>query len=123
MRPLFDLSSGQQVYFPFDPRLEWPGEGPLFKSDSNKCQGLKMRPQFESLKAIIEVSPGALGQETISGRSIFHLTKDWNGLHAERHYLSLHAFASFTLPILTDKNLNITLLPRKSKKRCKRETS
>ena len=27
----------EQVYLPSDPRLEWPGEGPLFELDLNKC--------------------------------------------------------------------------------------
>ena len=31
-----------------DTRLEWPEEGPLFKSDSNKRQGAKPGPLFES---------------------------------------------------------------------------
>ena len=48
--------------------------------------------------------------------------QDWNGLQ-RGHYSSLHAFISFKLPTLTDKNLNITLLPRKSEKTSKRETS
>ena len=32
---------------PSDPRLELPGEGSLFKSNSNKCWGPKVQPQFE----------------------------------------------------------------------------
>ena len=32
----------EQVYLPSDPRLEWPGEGPLFELNSNKCQGQNM---------------------------------------------------------------------------------
>ena len=31
----------EQMYTSFDTRLEWPGEGPLFESDSNKRQGPK----------------------------------------------------------------------------------
>ena len=27
----------EQVYLPSDPRLEWPGEGPLFQFNLNKC--------------------------------------------------------------------------------------
>ena len=27
----------EQVYLPSDSRLEWPGEGPLFELDLNKC--------------------------------------------------------------------------------------
>ena len=30
-------SRPEQVYLPSDPRLEWPGEGPLFKFNLNKC--------------------------------------------------------------------------------------
>ena len=29
----------EQMYTSSDTRLEWPGEGPLFKWDSNKCWG------------------------------------------------------------------------------------
>ena len=38
----------EQMYTSSDTRLEWPGEGPLFESDSNKCQVAKMEPLFES---------------------------------------------------------------------------
>ena len=31
----------EQMYLPSDLRLEWPGEGPLFELDLNKCQGQK----------------------------------------------------------------------------------
>ena len=31
----------EQMYTLSDTRLEWPGEGPLFESDSNKHQGPK----------------------------------------------------------------------------------
>ena len=31
-------------------RLEWPGERPLFESDSNKRHGAKTGPLFESLR-------------------------------------------------------------------------
>ena len=41
----------------------------------------------------------------------------------EGHYSCLHALVSFKLPIPTDKNPKITLLPQKSEKRCKRESS
>ena len=27
----------EQVYLPSDPRLEWPGKGPLFELNFNKC--------------------------------------------------------------------------------------
>ena len=38
----------EQMYTSFDTRLEWLGEGPLFESVSNKRQGAKMGPLFES---------------------------------------------------------------------------
>ena len=38
----------EQMYTPSDIRLEWPGEGPLFQSDSNKRQGATTGPLFES---------------------------------------------------------------------------
>ena len=36
------------MYTPSDTRLEWLGEGLLFKLDTNKCLRAKMRPRFES---------------------------------------------------------------------------
>ena len=36
------------MYTPSDTRLEWLGEGPLFKLDSNKHWRPKMLPLFES---------------------------------------------------------------------------
>ena len=36
------------MYTSSDTRLEWLGDGPLFESDSNKCQEAKMGPLFES---------------------------------------------------------------------------
>ena len=38
----------EQMYTPSDTSLEWLGEGPLFKSDSNKRWRPKMQPLFES---------------------------------------------------------------------------
>ena len=38
----------KQVYLPSDPRLEWPGEGPLFELDLDEWQGAKMWALFES---------------------------------------------------------------------------
>ena len=81
-----------------------------------------MRPQFQSPRVIIELRPGALGQEATSGRpEQKYLPSDqrleWPD--ADGHYSSRHALVSFTLPILTDKNLNITLLPQKSEKGAK----
>ena len=34
----------EQMYTSSDTRLEWPGEGPLFRSDSNKHWGVKTGP-------------------------------------------------------------------------------
>ena len=119
MRPLFELSHG--------PLLKsglggpWPDIAPTRRpqvGDLNRC--------IFPLTKIGMTWKGAITRRPKVGdlnRSIFHLNKDWNGLHAEGHYSSLHAFVSFKLPIPTDKNHNITLLPRKSEKRCKRETS
>ena len=42
----------EQVYLLSDPRLEWPGEGPLFKFNFNKCWG-------QNVDAI-RVTPGPL---------------------------------------------------------------
>ena len=36
------------MYTPSDTRLEWLGEGPLFKSDSNKHWRTKSQPLFQS---------------------------------------------------------------------------
>ena len=36
------------MYTLCDTRLEWLGEGLLFKLDSNKCWRAKMQPTFES---------------------------------------------------------------------------
>ena len=52
----------EQVYLLSGPRLEWAGEGQLFKSDTNKRQGPNMQPQFKSSRVITEVRPEALGQ-------------------------------------------------------------
>ena len=65
-------------------------------------------------------------QETISGRPEQKFPpsdQDRNGLW-RGYYSSLHTFVSFKLPFPTDKKLiNVTLLPRKSEKRCKKEIS
>ena len=42
----------EQVYLPSDPRLEWPGEGPLFEFNLNKCWGQS--------EGTIRVTPGPL---------------------------------------------------------------
>ena len=55
-----------------DTRLEWPVEGSLFESDSNKRQGPNRGHYSSHLKVIIEVRPAALFRydthQTISGR-------------------------------------------------------
>ena len=48
------------MYTPSDTRLEWLGEGVLFKLDSNKCWRAKMQPLFESFSG--PLLSGALGQ-------------------------------------------------------------
>ena len=40
------------MYLPSDPRLEWPGEGPLFEFNLNKCWGQNV--------GTIQVTPGPL---------------------------------------------------------------
>ena len=50
------------MYISCDTRFEWPGEGPLFESDSNKRQEANTGPLFESPQAMIEVRPAALVQ-------------------------------------------------------------
>ena len=51
------------MYTLSDTRLEWPGEGPLFESDSNKRRGMQNGATIQvTSKAIIKVRPAALGQ-------------------------------------------------------------
>ena len=50
------------MYTSSDTRLEWPGEGPSFESDSNRRRGPKRGHYSSHSKAIIEVRPAALGQ-------------------------------------------------------------
>ena len=51
------------MYLRSDPRLEeWPGEGPLFELDLNKCRGQNVGTIQVTPWAIIYVRPGALGQ-------------------------------------------------------------
>ena len=40
------------MYLPSDPGLEWPGKGPLFELDLNKCRGQNV--------GTIRVTPGPL---------------------------------------------------------------
>ena len=53
---------GQAVVIFFNVlRLEWPGEGPLFKLDSNKCRG-QMWPLFKLSHGQLLNQAWALGQ-------------------------------------------------------------
>ena len=59
LQPLFRYGTHQiisgrleQVYLPSDPRLEWPGEAPLFKLNLNKYCGQNV--------GTIRVTPGPL---------------------------------------------------------------
>ena len=87
-------SKGVVIFFSV-PRLECPGEGPLFELDSNKRWGRNAATIRVISLALIEVRPGALGQilphqETISGRPeqvYLSFDQDWNDLEGG-HYLS-----------------------------------
>ena len=87
-----------------------------------------MQPQFElSPEPLLKSRLGRLArydthQKTIcGGPEQKYLSSDPRLRRG--HYSSLHAFISFRLPILSDKSLRITLLPRKSEKKSKRKTS
>ena len=74
----------EQMYTLPDTRLEWLGEGLLFKLDSNKRWRAKMQPIFESFPGpLLKSGVGPLARygnnrETISWRpeQILHLTQD-----------------------------------------------
>ena len=75
------------MYTSSDTKLEWPGEGLLFESDSINAGGhYSSHP-----RSIIEVRPEALGthQEAISRRpeQMYTPSEDWNGLGSD-HYSS-----------------------------------
>ena len=79
----------EQMYTSSDTRLEWPEEGPLFMSDSNKRQGSETGPLSESppgplLKSGLQPLFRYGTHQTISGRleQVYDgsLTQDWNGL-------------------------------------------
>ena len=80
----------EQMYTSSDTRLEWPEDGPLFKSDSNKRQGTKTGPLSESppgplLKSGLQHLFRYGTQQTISGRlEQVHLPSDprleWAGI-------------------------------------------
>ena len=88
-----------------------------------------MQPQFElSPEPLLKSGLGRLArygthQKTISGGGPEQKYLSSDPRLRRGHYSSLPAFISFKLPILTNRNLNITLLPRKSEKRSERETS
>ena len=59
------------MYTSSDAGLEWPKEGPLFQSDSNKRPGSKTGPLFESLpRPLLKSGLSRYGthQETLSRR-------------------------------------------------------
>ena len=61
------------MYTSSDKRLEWLGEGPLFELDSNKRQGARTGPLFESpprplLKSSLQPLFRYGNRQTISGR-------------------------------------------------------
>ena len=62
------------MYTPSDPRLEWYGEGLLFKLDSDKHWRAKMQPIFESFPGpLLKLGVGPLDrygnhQEIVSRR-------------------------------------------------------
>ena len=134
---------GQILHSPGDHK--WASEQKYLPSDQN-WNGLG-RGRYSSRiqinvwgknAATIQVIPGpflksGLGslarygthQETISGgpeQKYLPSAQDRNVLQ-RGHYSSLHAFVSFKLSISTNKTVNVTLLPQKSEKRCKREIS
>ena len=62
----------EQMYTSSDTRFEWPGERPLLESDSNKLQGAKTGPLFESPRLLLKSGLQPLFRfdtyQTISGR-------------------------------------------------------
>ena len=53
----------KQMYTSSDTRLEWPGEGPLFESDSNKPRGPKTELLFASpLRPLLKSGLQPLGR-------------------------------------------------------------
>ena len=82
------------------PRLQRPGEGPLFESDTNKRRWVKMRLLFKlSHRQLLKSSLGPdialircmtvkFSETTSSGeQKYFHITQDWNCL-GRGHYSS-----------------------------------
>ena len=59
-----------RVFLPSDPRLEWPGEGPLFELHLNECQEAKMWALFESPPGPLFLSD--LGSSSRYGTSVNH---------------------------------------------------
>ena len=71
------------MYTPSDTGLEWLGEGPLYKSVSNKCQGVQTAATIQVisgplLKSVLGLLFRYGTHQTINGR--LHLTQFWNGL-------------------------------------------
>ena len=121
----------EQVYLPSDQDWKYDLERGHYLSHTRKNTVAIIRLLFKLSHGQLFKSGWALGliwhppgdhKSWDLNRSIFHLTKDWSGLR-RGHYFSLYVFISFKLPIPTDKNLKITLLPRKSVERCERGTS
>ena len=81
----------EQIYTSSDRRLEWPGEGPLFESDSNKRRGSLFEPPSRPLlKSGLQPLFRYGTHQTISGRlEQVYLPSDpsleWPG---EGHYSS-----------------------------------
>ena len=67
-------SRPEQVYHPSDPRLEWPGEGPLFKFNL-KNAGPKCRHYSGHPWAIIYVTSVALDQVRHQCKSLSYVAE------------------------------------------------
>ena len=82
----------EQMHTPSDTRLEWLGEGPIFKSDSDKRWRAKMQPLSESFPGpllmwgpwtdMVTTRKSYIGD---LNKCILHLTQDWSGL-GRGHY-------------------------------------
>ena len=70
------------MYTLSDARLEWLGEGILFKLDSSKCWRAKMQPIFKSFPGPLLKSGMGPWPDMVTtymgnvDRCIFHLTQD-----------------------------------------------
>ena len=63
------------MYLSSDPRLEWPGEGPLFELDLKKCRGQNVGTTGVTNWAVIYVRPGALGQVRHQCKSLSYVAE------------------------------------------------